>query len=178
MSNVLFCSDLHLGHGLAAEKRGFKWQVAEHDYYIIETLREQCTKRSLLWILGDVAMRLESLALLDAVPGEKRLIFGNHDQFQLGVYLKYFKQVHGFLRYKEMWLSHCPIHPQEIYRCKLNVHGHIHKGAATPELPRPWANVNWDFARRAISLEELIQFRDAEEAFPKWTRSAEAVTKN
>jgi calcineurin-like phosphoesterase family protein len=71
------------------------------------------------------------------------------------VYLKYFEDVRGFLRYKQMWLSHCPIHPQELYRCKLNVHGHIHKNTNSPELPLPYVNVNWDFWKRAISLDEL-----------------------
>lgn len=100
-------------------------------------------------------MQVEALERLNEVPGRKRLVRGNHDQFQLGVYAKYFEEVHGFLRYKEMWLSHCPIHPQEMYRCKANVHGHIHKNTSSPLLPLPYINVNWDFWRRAVSLDEI-----------------------
>jgi calcineurin-like phosphoesterase family protein len=157
--SVLFCSDLHLGHALAAKLRGYD-SVEKHDQDVIYKLMQQCTKRTLLWILGDVAMKRESLDLLNAVYCEKRLVRGNHDNFQLGVYLKYFQEIHGFLRYKEMWLSHCPIHPQEMCRVKLNVHGHIHKGAMTPELPLPYFNVNWDFWGRAVSLDEIIKVRD------------------
>jgi len=159
--SVGFTSDLHLGHALAAGKRGFA-TVEEHDQAVIETLANQCTKRSVLWILGDVAMRPESLALLAKVPGRKRLVRGNHDRYAISEYLKYFEDVHGFLKYKQMWLSHCPIHPQEMHRVKLNVHGHIHADAATKPLGRPYLCVNWDFLARALALEEALAFRNGE----------------
>lgn len=156
---VGFTSDLHLGHKLAAELRGFA-SVEEHDASIIETLTAQCGKRTVLWVLGDVGMSLESLDMLASVPGRKRLVRGNHDNFQLSVYQKYFEDVHGFLRYKEMWLSHCPIHPQEMFRCKLNMHGHIHDKAQTKPIGYPYLDVNWDFWRRALSLDEVLKIRD------------------
>jgi calcineurin-like phosphoesterase family protein len=28
--------------------------------------------------------------------------------------------------YKSFWLSHCPIHPQELRNRKANIHGHLH----------------------------------------------------
>ena len=34
-------------------------------------------------------------------------------------------EVYGFVKYKEFWLSHCPIHPNEL-RGKVNIHGHVH----------------------------------------------------
>ena len=37
----------------------------------------------------------------------------------------FFDEVYGFHKYKEFWLSHCPIHPQEL-RGKYNIHGHVH----------------------------------------------------
>lgn len=160
--DVGFTSDLHLGHALAARLRGFA-TTEEHDASVIDTLSQQCTKRTVLWVLGDVAMRVESLDLLSRVPGRKRLVRGNHDNFQFGVYLKYFEDVHGFLRYKQMWLSHCPIHPQEMHRVTLNVHGHIHKNTASALLGFPYFNVNWDFHSRALSLEEVLAFRDRPE---------------
>ena len=160
LGGVGFTSDLHLGHELAARLRGFS-SVEDHDEAVIHTLSRQCDKRTVLWVLGDVAMRVESLDLLARVPGRKRLVRGNHDNFQLGVYQKYFEDVHGFLRYKLMWLSHCPIHPQEMFRCKLNVHGHIHDNAATKPIGHPYLDINWDFWRRALSLDEVIKIRDA-----------------
>ena len=157
-SQVLFCSDLHIGHALAAEKRGFD-NVGEHDMHIMKTLMGQCTKRTVLWVLGDVCMDIKKMWILDKILGRKKLVRGNHDKFDLGVYTKYFEDVHGFLRYKEMWLSHCPIHPQEMYRCKLNVHGHIHKNTHSPLLPHPYFNVNWDFWGRAVNLDEIREFQ-------------------
>jgi len=160
-NSVMFCSDLHLGHRLVAEKRGFV-DVDSHDNYIVNKLKEQCNKRTILWILGDVCMDINKMELLTSILGRKRLIRGNHDKFDLGVYLKYFEEIHGFLHYKEMWLSHCPIHPQEMYRCKLNVHGHIHKNTNSLLLDFPYFNLNWDFWGRAVSLDEIKQYRDLE----------------
>ena len=36
-----------------------------------------------------------------------------------------FDDVQGFVKYKDYWLSHCPIHPNEL-RGKYNLHGHVH----------------------------------------------------
>lgn len=158
-SNVWFTSDLHLGHQMAAEKRGFKHWV-DHDDHVIYTLKQQMDKRSVLWVLGDVAMRIQSIEMLDFVPGRKWLVLGNHDNFDIGVYLKYFQKIHGFTKYKSFWLSHAPIHPAEFYRMKLNVHGHIHKNTDSLLLGYPYFNVNWDFWGRAINLDEIRNFYD------------------
>ena len=152
--SVYFTSDLHLDHLLASEKRGFD-SVTTHNQSIIDSLNEHCNKRSLLYILGDVAMSRKGLKMLHDVPARKILVKGNHDTFKLSEYLEIFEDIHGIVRYKNMWLSHCPIHPQEMFRCKSNVHGHIHKNAATSNIGEPYFNVNWDFWHRPISLDEL-----------------------
>ena len=38
---------------------------------------------------------------------------------------QYYDEVYSLLKYKEFWLSHCPIHPDEL-RGKLSLHGHTH----------------------------------------------------
>ena len=152
--SVLFCSDLHLGHDLASEKRGFK-SVADHDSSILNTLINQCNKRTILYVLGDACMKKGNLDSFVAIPGRKILVRGNHDNYKSEDYLKYFEEIHGFIKYKKFWLSHCPIHPQEMYRCELNIHGHIHKNTNSPNLDHPYFNVNWDFWGRAISLDEI-----------------------
>ena len=151
-SNRYFTSDLHLGHSMAAEKRGFN-SVKEHDEFIINTLKEICNKKSTLWILGDIAFKKESLELLNQVPANKKGLYGNHDMMNSTEYLKVLQSMHGFYKYKNMWLSHCPIHPQEMYRCSSNVHGHIHKNTNSLELPLPYINVNWDFWDRPVTFE-------------------------
>ena len=143
-SNIWFTSDLHLGHGGITKHRGFP-SIVEHDWTILANLNAMVRKKDKLFILGDVVWNQEALKLLDEIPSEKELIIGNHDTMTTKAYLKYFRNVRGFRSYKGFWLSHCPIHPQEIYRRRGNIHGHIHKGANTPALPMPYFNVNVDY---------------------------------
>lgn len=153
--NVYLTSDLHLGHTLASKCRGFD-TVLDHDIAVIKSLDKVCkNNRTLLYILGDVAMSKGSLSLLSEIKGRKILVRGNHDVYPLENYLKYFEDVLGIIKYKNMWLSHCPIHPQEMYRCEANVHGHIHKNTDSPCLGYPYININWDFWERPLSLEEI-----------------------
>jgi len=152
--NVYLTSDLHLGHKLAARLRGFD-SIQEHDDSIIQALQKVCGKKTILWILGDAAMNTPALYRLLEVPGRKKLVRGNHDTAKFSDYIHIFEDIQGIIQYKSMWLSHAPIHPQEIYRCKANIHGHIHKDAKTPELDFPYINVNWDFWKRPVSLNEI-----------------------
>lgn len=144
MSNIWFTSDLHLGHAFAAEQRGFN-SVEDHDSFIIESFNSHVGRRDKVFILGDLAFSSNGLKNAGYLSGTKELIFGNHDTYSLDKYLNVVDKVHGFRRYNNFWLSHCPIHPQEMYRCRGNLHGHIHKGAATPELYLPYFNVNVEF---------------------------------
>jgi len=159
--NVYFCSDLHLGHKLASTLRGFD-SIAEHDEHIIQELQKVCHKRTVLWILGDVAMSQASFKELWRLEGRLILVRGNHDVLPEELYRNRFEKIHGIIRYKQMWLTHCPIHPQEMYRCKANLHGHIHKNTNSPELPLPYININWDFWKRPLSLDEIKTLRDQE----------------
>lgn len=143
MDNVWFTSDLHIGHTTAARLRGFD-SIEEHDEVIINNIASMLNKKSKLFVLGDVAWKKEHLARIAEIPGTKDLIIGNHDKLRTEEYLKYFNNVHGVRTYKNFWLSHCPIHPQEIFRCKGNIHGHIHRGGATGDLYLPYLNVNVD----------------------------------
>ena len=45
------------------------------------------------------------------------------------------------VNYKNFWLSHCPIHPQEMRDRKGNVHGHLHGSKIEDPL---YFNVNFD----------------------------------
>jgi calcineurin-like phosphoesterase family protein len=142
-------SDLHLGHRYAATSRGYS-TVDEHDTVIIRNLAA-LDKRDKLFILGDVAWNQTSLALLSEVRATKEMIFGNHDTMSIQKYLAVFDKVHGARMYKDYFLTHIPIHPQELYRSKGNIHGHIHKDAATKPLEDSrYFNMNWDFHRKPV----------------------------
>jgi calcineurin-like phosphoesterase family protein len=143
LENIWFTSDLHLGHDHAVKARGFS-SVIEHDWAIITSLNSVVKRRDKIFILGDVVWNVDSLKLLKEIHGTKELIIGNHDNTATKEYLEHFTKVHGFRKYKHFWLSHCPIHPQEVYRCRGNIHGHIHNGGATASLGYPYFNVNID----------------------------------
>lgn len=127
MSRVYFISDLHLGHknilNFSGNLRDGDCPI-EHDHIIIAKWNSTVRKRDLVYVLGDVCM-YKDLSILDELGGRKILIRGNHDVQTTSEYLKYFEEVHGITRYKEFWLSHCPIHPAEL-RGKKNIHGHVH----------------------------------------------------
>lgn len=130
MSKVFFISDLHLGHKLMVSPelthlRSGASAVDEHDEWIIEQYNRIVTKHDLTWLLGDVCFDKKKLHLLKRLNGSKHLILGNHDQFPMAEYQKYFNKIHGFLKYKGAWLSHAPINPFQL-RGKWNIHGHVH----------------------------------------------------
>jgi calcineurin-like phosphoesterase family protein len=164
MSGVFFTSDLHLGHDMAAILRGHFGDkaVLEHDHTVISMLQMQLDKRTVLYVLGDVSMNMNRLSMIMQLPGRKILVRGNHDTYPLMQYLAAgFEEVYGLVKYKSMWLSHPPIHPQEMYRAVANVHGHIHWTAQNQQPPFPFINVNWDFWQRAVSLDEIKSIVEA-----------------
>lgn len=143
--SVFFTSDWHIGHTFAARHRGFS-SLDEHDMTIIENTNSLVGKRDKLYILGDVCFAMNRMPLFHLLKvREIEMIFGNHDKFNVQVYLKYFNKIHGFYKYKGAFLSHCPIHPQELYRVSGNIHGHIHNNFRTKPLEDSrYFNVNVD----------------------------------
>jgi len=129
MSKVRFIGDLHLGHNsipkFSGPQRGGITTVEEHDAWIVQQWNSVCSKNDLIWVLGDACFDKTKLPLLKKMKGSKHLILGNHDEFSLEAYAPYFNKIHGFVKYKSLWLSHAPIHPDEL-RGKINVHGHTH----------------------------------------------------
>lgn len=135
MSQVLFISDLHLGHRkvleytanaahLGAYRGGSN--VDEHDKWVIERmLSVRPTKTTVWWILGDVAMDPKKLYMLDKVPGRKNLIMGNHDDLGARTYLPHFYAIRGPMKRYGMWLTHIPMHEKELFGL-VNIHGHTH----------------------------------------------------
>lgn len=134
MSKLYVISDLHLDHKKILEfspKRGGT-NVEEHNEWIVESWNSVVTKRDTVIVLGDVAFSVEALdKYMPRMAGNKVLVRGNHDKFDLGVYLKYFSNVYGLVKKRGFWLSHPPIHPQEL-RGRKNIHGHVHS-ATVPD---------------------------------------------
>ena len=125
LGNVWICSDLHIGHKNIANFRKEITSEAHNREVIKYYWDKQVTKRDLVWVLGDAAFTEEAIDWIGALSGEKRLIRGNHDDLPTTSYLRTFTEIYGILKYKNMWLSHAPIHPDEL-RGKNSLHGHTH----------------------------------------------------
>ena len=157
---IYFISDLHLGHkGIMKFKQRTHDTLEDMHIAMMEQWNEKVRKHTdIVWVLGDVCMDIKEMHWLDKMNGEKRLILGNHDQLDLGVYRKYFSQIHACkVGYHGLILTHIPIHPNElVYRnWQVNVHGHIHHEEKNNLGPK-YFNVNVDIRGYApTSLEEL-----------------------
>lgn len=132
MANILFISDYHIGHKnihkFRCKERGFFRDFedeGEHRDWVLGELDKACTKRTHLYCLGDMVFSEDGLEDFRKLSGKKFLIKGNHDDLTTKKYLEVFEEVYGLFRYKNFWLSHPPIHPEEL-RGRPNIHGHVH----------------------------------------------------
>ena len=77
-------------------------------------------------MLGDVAFTQEGFDALFELNGRIKMVRGNHDNyFKTEDWLKRVESVEGITQYKGHWLTHAPIHPDEL-RGRPNLHGHVH----------------------------------------------------
>jgi calcineurin-like phosphoesterase family protein len=118
---------LHLGHEAIAKWRGFN-DSYHHDEYLIQQWNKVTNKKDLTYILGDVTMETSKhYYLLDRLNGRKKVVLGNHDKGKdVPELLKYVEEVGGAVDYKGNLLTHVPIHPNEVFYCRRNIHAHIH----------------------------------------------------
>ena len=127
MTTSWFCSDLHIGHKNIEKFRHPLISSTEHNTSrIFDDWKHLVGKRDDVYVLGDVCFDIDLLKEFENLSGSRKfLVRGNHDEFDTQVYLKYFDAVYGLKKYKEFWLSHAPMHPDEL-RGKVNLHGHVH----------------------------------------------------
>lgn len=123
-------SDPHFGHKNLALHRGFA-TVEEHDQLIIDNWNRVVNKKDTVWILGDIGMEKTShYHVLNQLFGYKKIVLGNHDLPQhIPELMKYVNSVCGMYNYKKKGVvfTHAPIHPDEMERFRLNIHGHMHE---------------------------------------------------
>jgi len=142
--SVWFSSDLHLGN-TRSRGIGSSEQTANR---IVVNINSMVNKGDKLFLLGDVADTYEGLKCINKIRcANIELILGNHDKFQLTKYHQAgIKKIHGFRGYKNYWLSHCPIHPNEMRKKIANIHGHIHRDGDTEKITDSrYFNVNTEF---------------------------------
>jgi calcineurin-like phosphoesterase family protein len=131
---IFFVGDPHLGHRNIARFRSYVKDMEDNTNQFVTAWKQTvCKKHDIVYVLGDAAFSQAGLNVLASLQGRKILIKGNHDDMvstrdQLNV----FEEIHGMLKYKAMWLSHAPIHPNEL-RGKFNCHGHVHDATILKE---------------------------------------------
>ena len=117
--------DLHFGDkGIIRYRSQFSSEL-EHRQAIIDNWNSVVSMGDTVYVLGDAACNREGLEAIALLNGSKILIGGNHDNLHAREYLEFFDNMHGMLKYKGAWLTHCPIHEQEFFG-KFNIHGHVH----------------------------------------------------
>lgn len=129
MSRVLLSSDLHLGHANAYKFRTVFSAAEEHHNTLFDNLASALAKRDTLILLGDVAFTPEWNQKIASIRCQQKiLVMGNHDRDKLSIQelASTYDKVYSLLSYRNVWLSHCPIHPEEIRRRLGCFHGHTH----------------------------------------------------
>lgn len=127
MINVFFIADTHFGHkNIIGYNRPQFNDIEEMNNAIVENWNKVVKPKDIVWHLGDVAFGKDNIHYLAQCNGVKRLVMGNHDTYHVDEYKYYFDRIFGCNQYKQAFLTHIPIHTQQFYRTKLNIHGHVH----------------------------------------------------
>ena len=155
-----FSSDFHLGHKVIVPKyRDFSSQD-EHDSLILDQIAA-LSKRDILYVLGDFIFDSDRydyyIEQLAKTSCRIKLVMGNHDSLKLYHEPRFEVQL-PFFTYKDAWISHCPIHPDELRNRQGNIHGHLHGGQIMlDDKPDPrYFNVNLDnHNHKFVNLDEI-----------------------
>ena len=133
---------------------------------VIKNWNDRVRPSDKVYHLGDVVINRRYLHVLDRLNGDKVLIKGNHDIFDLEDYYPRFRDIRGYHVLNGMILSHVPLHTDSLERFGCNIHGHLHANrvmrvkhvGATPEIDPRYYNVSVeciDFA--PILLEDVMK---------------------
>lgn len=126
---MLFTSDLHIGHKNIIKYRPEFKTPEEHDNFMIDKILS-LSKRTVLTVIGDFLFDSEYYDEYIKILSEKKcrikLIMGNHDSLKL-YNSNIFEVQLPIFSYKNIWISHAPIHPDELRGRLGNIHGHLHK---------------------------------------------------
>jgi len=159
MKEIFFIADTHWGHKniIGYNRPQFK-DVYEMNDTLVENWNKVVKPKDIIWHLGDVAFGKDNLFYLAQCNGEKRLVLGNHDTYPMTEYLQYFDKVFGAIGYKEAILTHIPVHKQQFFRFKYNIHGHVHHHDPILEMEERYYNVCADHINLTpINWEDIKQ---------------------
>lgn len=155
----MLTADLHLGHRAITKYRTQFATAEDHHETMFDNLATNINKRDSLFILGDCAFTLAWLYRLKEINcAKKTLVLGNHDterQVSVRHLAEVFDEVSGLIGRNGVWMSHCPIHPDEMRGKEFNLHGHTHEHCIDD--PR-YINVCLEHTNyKPISFQDLMQ---------------------
>lgn len=152
MARTWVIADPHFGHkGVCqfqdAEGNPLRpWDTYEEmDEALVENWNRVVDPADRVYVLGDLAINRRAIPTVGRCHGRKVLVKGNHDIFKLKDYLPYFDDIRAYVVQPKngIIMSHIPIHPQNMERWKLNIHGHMH------------SNNIGDARYRCVSVEQI-----------------------
>lgn len=143
--DIWFSSDPHYGHANMLKftrpdgtpvRPGFS-DVTHMNEHMIERHNSVVKPGDKWYCLGDLGWNPAVLTpILARLNGKKRLLLGNHDQEDMGFYMKHFERIGSWRHFADkgrglaLVCTHFPLHKSGFLsrydgRC-LNVHGHTH----------------------------------------------------
>jgi len=141
MHKVVFIADAHLAHGgvrsdgsprgILAARKQFKTE-AEHDSEIIANIDAVANPTDTLVLAGDIVIGTAGYELIKNLQcRNKILVAGNHDGERARIEHYVYQQIRGAyeFKYQGLWfvVTHIPVHPSQLDRWDVNVHGHLHE---------------------------------------------------
>jgi calcineurin-like phosphoesterase family protein len=154
-SKVYVISDTHFGHALMAQTRGFNGDIAAHDRALVEAWNAVVRDQDTVWHLGDVYFR-DGWKCLGALRGNKKLVMGNHDSASSHfAVLRHHFHLCGAVAVGQNILTHIPVHPNQLNRFRLNIHGHTHSSRVMSDCVRDGPDRRYV----PVSVEHLPDFK-------------------
>lgn len=165
MGKIYLIADTHYGHNGISEK--FRTEFISdlsHNETIHNNILSVSGKNNHLWLLGDVCFKEDQFRKLweyNLYFDTVHVVMGNHEHKRLAEFcVQHGIQVHGIVKKWGYWLSHAPIHPQELYRGK-NIHGHVHRNTVHDDC---YFNVSCENLNyRPITLQEIKETMEIRE---------------
>lgn len=127
--NIFVTADLHLGDTSALARRRDRFgSLAEMEDTIIDRWNASVADCDTVYLLGDVS-KGRGLKLVRHLRGNKHLIAGNADDLSAAIKSGAFMSVQVVRWLRGVLLSHIPVHPSQLRRGMVNVHGHLHNSS-------------------------------------------------
>ena len=131
VNRVFVIADTHFGHkriiesGMEKQARDFE-TIEKHDEELVYRWNTTVKKNDTIWHLGDVGFGENFWDYVAQLNGIKKLVMGNHDNHATELYLKHFSRLYGCIKLRNAIFSHAPVHPNQLRRFPMNIHGHMH----------------------------------------------------